>query len=114
MNLFKNLLYRIILSDNYLYLKSIEKDTNNIVDYEYDEDTEYIEYIDKEIVESLENDNYTLLNDPNIRLSLFSNFLMYNILLNEHKYDINNIKDNKETIKTLKKINPYFYIDLLN
>ena len=43
---YKNLLFRIILSDNYIYLKSLEKDTA----FELDEDN-YDEIDDEKLVE---------------------------------------------------------------
>jgi len=107
-DVFKNLLFKIILSDNYLYLKSLEQDIKDDELDLYEDD--YIN--DEEIINLLENDNIQELSNYNIRLSLYTNFIVYNALLGEQKEDYKNIMNNKESIKTLKKINPLYMLDL--
>jgi len=117
LNNYKNLLFRIILSDNYIYLKSLEKDTafeiEDDVYNEIDEDEEFVEYMDEQIIELLEDYNLSELSDYGVRLNLYSNFIIYNILLSEQKEDYKNIKNDKEAIKTLKKLNPFYFLDLM-
>jgi len=117
-NRYKNLLYKIILSDNYLYLKSTKKDIliqyeiENNSDYnEFDEENELMQYIDQEIINILEENDLYKMNDYEIRLILYSNFIIYNILLSEQKEDYENIKDDENGVKTLKKINPIYFLD---
>lgn len=116
LNEYKSLLFRIILSDNYIYLKSLEKDTQaeieDNLDDEIDEEEEFVEYIDEQIIELLESYNLSKLSDYGIRLNLYSNFIIYNTLLSEQKADYENIKNDKKAIKTLKKINILFFLDL--
>jgi len=118
---FKKILFRIILSDNYIYLKSLEKDLEKDIDnlenidddFDDDFDDEYLIDNDKEIIYFIEYGNFEILNNNDLRLNLYRNFIIYNILLNEQKEDFLNIKDDKETIRTLKKVNPLFLLDLL-
>jgi len=118
---FKKILFRIILSDNYIYLKSLEKDLEKDMDnlenidddFDDDFDDEYLIDNDKEIIYFIEYGNFEILNNNDLRLNLYRNFIIYNILLNEQKEDFLNIKDDKETIRTLKKVNPLFLLDLL-
>lgn len=115
---YKNLLFKIILSDNYLYLKSTQKDitieyydvNNEQLEDEIDEDNDFVHYMDEKILNILENNDLYEL-DEEIRLNLYSNFIVYNVLLSEQKQDYENIKDDTTAIKTLKKINPIYFLD---
>jgi len=105
---FKKILFRIILSDNYIYLKSLEKDLEKDMDnlenidddFDDDFDDEYLIDNDKEIIYFIEYGNFEILNNNDLRLNLYRNFIMYNILLNEQKKDFLKIKYDKETIRT--------------
>ena len=46
--------------------------------------------------------------------SYFDYLYYYTKHISLNKYDLENIKDDKETVKTLKKINPYYFLDMLN
>lgn len=115
---YKNLLFKIILSDNYLYLKSTQKDiiieyydvNNEQLEDEIDEDNDFVHYMDEKILNILENNDLYEI-DEEMRLNLYSNFIVYNVLLSEQKQDYENIKDDKNAIKTLKKLNPIYFLD---
>jgi len=119
LKLYKTMLFKIILSDNYLYLKSTEKDIsieyyneyNEELDEEITDDEDYIENMDKQILNVLENNNLYELQNEELRLILYNNFIIYNVLLSEQKEDYENIKEDKNKIKTLKKINPIYFLD---
>ena len=122
--LFKYILLKIILSDTYLYLKSLEyeelldEEINNIKNEFYNEDNELIEglldKIDTEIINFIENLNKIKLPNSNrLRYNLYNKFIIYNKFINSHNYDLDNIKENEESIKTLKKINPIYFLDYI-
>ena len=123
---FKCFIIRVILSDNYIDIKSTEKD---IVLYdelfidedeedfedEFDYEDDPIDLIDEQIVNYIENLKGAYLpNDIELRYYLYNRFVMYNIYVKEQKFDIESIKDDSETIKVLKKINPHYYLDIIN
>ena len=169
---FKSILYRLILTDNFIYIENVlnagdeydylfepeivtkdsfkdysrtkfkdeEYDENELdkeydedeLDEEYDEEIEDKEYTeedikkDQEIVneininimnyikECIENNRYILPTDDEIRYNLYSIFFTYNDYDNDRKMDIENISENKDSIKALKKLNPLYLMDLIN
>lgn len=169
---FKSILYRLILTDNFIYIENVlnagdeydylfepeivtkdsfkdysrtkfkddefdEDEVEDEYDEEYDEDEHLNEFEDKEyteedikqdqeivneininimnyIKECIENDRYLLPKDDEIRYNLYSIFFTYNDYDTDRKLDIENISENKESIKALKKLNPLYLMDLIN
>lgn len=66
------------------------------------------------IKECIENNRYTLPKDDEIRYNLYSIFFTYNDYDTDRKMDIENISEDKENIKILKKLNPLYLMDLIN
>ena len=122
---FKHILIRIIISDIYLQIKSLEKDEeldkylNNIkseylnVNNEFKEES-LLNNMDINILNFIEKYNYFLPNIKEYRLYIYTKFIIYNNFFNEHTYDLENIIDDKNTIKKLEKINPCYFLDYLN
>lgn len=133
---YKYMITKLIFSDNYLHLKSLEKEEYDSMndyskneldydedDYEYDfeeknleKEDELLTEIDNKILDyietSLTNKTLILPADEELRLNIYAKFIAYNLYLCNFKYDFENIKEDTDTIKKLKKINPVYMLDL--
>lgn len=136
-NYFKQILIRLILSDNYLFLESLQMEEEfdehlkeieieyNIIDPDdelYENNTSESEDIFKEINSEILNyiknniiiNTYTLPRDEELRYQIYSNFITYNEFVFEREYDFETIKNNDDKILNLKKINPFYKLDFIN
>jgi len=137
-NYFKYIIFKIILSDCYLFIekKSIHDkeidltfdiDFNNedeIDDDEFDKDLDssyqnngienqiyvnILKYLEKSII----NHSFFEKKDYKIRLNIYSLFIIYNLYNINKKQEIKFLKDNIETSYVLKKLNPFYILDLI-
>ena len=137
--LYKYILIRLILSDNYLYIESLLKEdeydehlkelkieyqiNTDFNDYqnEYEDESNNIENVYKEINLEILNfiknniflNKFSLPKDDEIRYQIYMNFITYNEYTFEREYDFDTIKNDDEKVLNLKKINPLYKIDLI-
>lgn len=122
-NIYKYLLTRFILSDNFLYLESlkiekeidelldelVEENEEDLMDYNLDDIEEYETEIDEEILDYIYNciyqNQYNLPRDKNLRYRIYDTFITYNMFIRSQTYDLTHLEDNDKILE-LKKINP--------
>lgn len=136
-NIFKNIVIRIILSDVYIHLvsnrieskiddnindlyKKYHDDAEDIIENSEDEVEEQNKLIEENILDHIyyctNNNKYSLPNDTITRMHILSKFLMYDIYKdkNAREYEISTIESEEDKQYILKKINPLYRLDILD
>lgn len=131
---YKNFIVREIFSDNYLQLetyffeKELDKHINELdkqytlyeedeFDDDYDNEDDYYDKVDKIILKyiyhCIEHNTICLPKDDYLRRYMLVKFLVYNSSFDKN-YEIETLESNEEKILNLKKINPYYKLDLID
>ncbi|MBQ3021345.1 MAG: hypothetical protein IJD92_03880 [Bacilli bacterium] len=112
---YKSILIRLILADSFLFIERMNKEDEEL---EIDEADKIVDNIDKKILSHINNcvhnEQYTLPNDDEIRLFIYTKFISYNLYTSDIENDLKVIESDDKSIKKLSKINPLYNLDRLN
>lgn len=128
--LFKKIVIRFLLSDNFVYFESLKYDLETEEELSLENEDEFIEELDEDfniegiqeyevevddeildyIYECIENNTFILPEDNDLRYRIYETFIKTNVDIVNKQYDLINIEDNNKTLE-LKKINPLYLLE---